>query len=47
MSRMIGGEIIPINTTSLLLAGIQTNLAWIIPVLVAAGIGAVLIRKKF
>jgi len=47
MSRMIGGEIIPINTTSLLLAGFQTNLAWIIPVaLSAVGIGVILVRKK-
>ena len=45
--RPIGGEIFPINTTSLLLAGIQTNLAWIIPIaLSAAGIGVVLVRKR-
>ena len=46
--RVIGGEIIPINTTSLLLAGVQTNLAWIIPVVFSAvGIGIFLVKKKF
>ena len=44
----IGGELLPIDTTALLLAGFQTNLAWIIPVaLSAVGIGVILVRKKF
>ena len=43
----VGGEYFSLDTTALLLAGMQTNLALIIPVLAAAGIGAVLIRKKF
>ena len=43
----VGVDYIQPDTTELLLAGMQTNLAWIIPVLAAAGIGAVLIRKKF
>jgi len=46
--RVIGGNIIEIDTTSLLLAGVQTNLAWMIPfALSAAGIGIFLVRKKF
>ncbi len=43
----VGVDYFQPDTTELLLAGMQTNLAWIIPVLAAAGIGAVLIRKKF
>jgi len=43
----VGGEYFTLDTTALLLAGMQTNLAWIIPVLAAAGIGAVVLRKKF
>jgi len=44
----VGVDYIQPDTTELLLAGMQTNLAWIIPVsLSAVGIGAVLIRKKF
>jgi len=44
----IGGEIIPIDTTSLLLAGVQTNLAWIIPIALSIiGISVILVRKKF
>jgi len=44
----IGGEIIPISTSSLLLAGVQTNLAWIIPVALSViGLGVILVRKKF
>ena len=43
---VIGGEIIPIDTTALLLAGVQTNAAWMIPVIVSAiGIGIVIARK--
>ena len=46
--RPIGGVINPIDTTVLLVAGIQTNFTWIIPIaLSAAGIGVVLVRKKF
>ena len=45
--QIIGGEIIPIESASLLLAGAQTNALWIIPVvLTGAGIGLVLARKK-
>ena len=44
----VGGEYFTLDTTALLLAGVQTNLAWIIPVAVSTvGIGAFLLRKKF
>ena len=43
----IGGELLPINTAALLIAGIQSSALWMIPFVVSAiGIGAVLIRKK-
>lgn len=43
---VIGGEIIPLQTTSLLLAGIQTSMAWILPVVVAgAGFAAYKLRR--
>jgi len=42
----VGGTPIPIDTTTLLLAGPQMNGVWLIPVLVAAiGIGIVIARK--
>jgi len=44
----IGGELLPINTTALLLAGVQTNLGWIVPVVISAvGISAFLVKRKF
>jgi len=44
----VGGELLSIDTTALLVAGLQTNLAWIIPVAVSTvGISAFLLRKKF
>ena len=43
---VVGGELIPLDTTMILLAGAQMNAAWLIPVIVAAtGIGIVLARK--
>jgi len=43
----VGGELLPINTAALLLAGLQLSAVWLIPFAVSAiGIGAVLIRKK-
>ena len=43
---VIGGDIIPIETTSLLLAGSQT-FSWMIPVLLSGiGIGLVFLRRK-
>ena len=43
----VGGELIPLDTSALLLAGAQMNAAWMIPVLVS-GIGfAIVIARKF
>ena len=43
----VGGELIPLDTSSLLLAGAQMNAAWMIPVIVS-GIGfAIVIARKF
>jgi len=48
VTEMIGGELLPIDTTALLLAGMQTNLAWIVPIaLSVVGIGVILVKKKF
>ena len=42
----VGGELIPLDTSALLLAGSQMNAAWMIPVIVSAiGIGIVIARK--
>jgi len=44
---LIGGEIIPIETTALLLAGTQLTASWLIPVIIAgAGIVLVFVRKS-
>jgi len=48
LKQGVGGEYFTLDTTALLVAGMQTNLAWIIPVAVSTvGIGAFLLRKKF
>ena len=45
--QVIGGEMIPIDSTALYIAGIQTSVSWIIPVVLsAAGIGLVIAGKK-
>jgi len=42
----VGGELIPLDTTMVLVAGSQTTAAWMIPIIVAAiGIGIVIARK--
>ena len=42
----IGGDIVPLDTTMVLVAGAQSSAAWMIPVLVSAiGIGIVIARK--
>jgi len=47
MPIRVGGEIMPLDTTSLLLVSTQMNAAWMIPVIVA-GIGiAIVIARKF
>lgn len=44
----IGGAILQIDTTTLLVSGMSTTAFWILPILVsAASIGIVLVRKKF
>lgn len=46
--QVIGGEIIPIESTSLLLVGAQSSFVWILPlVLVGAGFSAYKIRHRF
>ena len=43
----VGGELIPLDTSALVLAGAQINAAWMIPVIVS-GIGfAIVIARKF
>jgi len=43
----VGGELLPINTTALLIAGLQSSVIWILPVLaVAAGAGAYFVRTR-
>jgi len=43
----IGGTFIPIEQTSLILAGTQMTASWLVPVIVSAvGIGLVLVRRK-
>jgi len=42
----VGGELIPLDTSALILAGAQMNASWMIPVIVSAiGIGIVIARK--
>jgi len=44
---VVGGELLPIDSTALLLAGLQTSAIWILPVLVgAAGAGAYYIKTR-
>jgi len=46
LCRQVGGEIIPIETTALILAGAQT-FSWMIPVIVSAiGIGIFVVSRK-
>jgi len=46
-NKPVGGELLQIENTALLLAGFQTNLAWIVPVLLAgAGFAAFKLRKR-
>ena len=43
---MVGGDMIPIDSTMVLVAGTQTTAAWMIPAIVSAiGIGIVIARK--
>jgi len=43
----VGGALLQINTTPLLLAGAQMTASWVIPVIAAgAGIGLVVVSRK-
>jgi len=42
----IGGVLIPIDASALILAGAQTGMIWILPAIVIAGISIVLIKSK-
>jgi len=45
-SSVVGGYMIPVDTTTLMLAGAQNTAVWLIPVLVSAiGFGIVILRK--
>ncbi len=45
--KLIGGTLIPIDSTSLILAGAQITASWLVPVLVTgSGIGLALVRKS-
>lgn len=44
ISKPVGGEIIPINTTALLLAGVSTSALWLVP-LTAVALGAFVVLR--
>ena len=44
--QSVAGELLPLNTTSLLIAGIQTNLLWMIPTLAGLVTSVVYLRAK-
>ncbi len=43
---MIGGTIMPADTSALLLAGAELNAIWILPAIAAIGIGAFVVSRK-
>ena len=45
ITQVIGGEIIPLDTTALLISGSQSSLAWILPIILA-GAGLVIFKLK-
>ena len=46
LNPVVGGELLPIDTTALLLAGVQTPMAWMIYAFSAIGIGAFLFTRN-
>jgi hypothetical protein len=46
LEQVVSGNILPLNTTSLLLAGVQTNLLWMVPTLAGLVISVVYLRAK-
>jgi len=43
---MVGGEMFPVDTTALLLAGAELNAIWLLPAIAAIGIGAFIVSRK-
>ena len=43
---MVGGEMMPADTTALLLAGAELNAIWLLPAIAAIGIGAFVVSRK-
>jgi len=43
---MVGGEMMPADTTALLLAGAELNVIWLLPAIAAIGIGAFVVSRK-
>ncbi len=44
---LVGGELLPIDSTALMLAGLQTSAIWLAPVVISVvGIGLVLVKRK-
>jgi len=44
--QMVGGEMFPVDTTALLIAGAELNAIWILPAIAAIGIGAFVVTRK-
>ncbi len=44
--QMVGGEMFPVDTTALLLAGAELNAIWLLPAIAAIGIGAFIVSRK-
>jgi len=44
--QMVGGEMFPVDTTALILAGAELNAIWILPAIAAIGIGAFVVSRK-
>ena len=48
--QLVGGELLPIDSTALMLAGLQSSAVWMLPILAGAagaGIAAFKLRRKF
>ncbi len=46
-SQIIGGEIIPIESTTLILAGAQSNALWILPIIISGASLAVFVLRRY
>ena len=50
LPQVIGGKLLPLDTTALLLAGAQMNAAWIVPLalsVIGIGVGIYLVKRRF